>query len=869
MRTSSTRGSPARRARLRLSSALVLAVAGLASFALGFFPVKPLLPGFSSRQTYEDECASPSGPGELRSDAFSRLAFVVVDALRSDFALGPESRMSFLASLVVDGHALPYTAVAQAPTVTLPRLKALTTGSNPTFVDALLNLAEETSSSAALENVDSWLRQLVLSVDDGGAPKKVAFAGDDTWLRLFPQTWFSWHEGVSSFFVSDTVTVDSNVTRHLDALLGPPRAPVAHPVAPSTEWDVLILHYLGLDHVGHLEGPASPLMAPKQVEMDKVVERVYRYLERRDEADGQRSLLVLVGDHGMTEGGNHGGSTEAETSAALVLAAPSLRLDERKLPVRHESPYKHFEVVQQIDLVPTLSVLFDLGMPRNSIGKLVRSAVQALRPAAFLGGLQSNMRQVGAVLAASSSSAMDWTLSKTVPEGRWTSFGALADEGSFEEQAEFLAVAQARLLASSSSYHLRPLFLGLAILVLASFVTLMHVRRIWSVETHRARLAVAVAVLVFLGSLFATSFIEEEHEIWYFLSATALLVSTPRSDLNSTDRLSLVGAAASVRLLRSWAHNGQKNVSNVSIAAYLATSPRLTSALVSLTYVLVSVLAVVTLALDSRVIARQRLPPAALLRRAALLAISAVIVVAQSVVGSAMHLSTLLVVGDEPSALWRVLEQLELADQVSLARAGYGLAAGGWLWWRVSLRVQTSKTVPMIHLSLLLMSVTRPTNVPLFLAFYVQHVALGRLASKPSASPAVLALLVAALQSSTFFGLGGSNSLATADLSQAYNGLRSFSLTLVTLLAFLSNFSGPIFLSLSLHTLPPVLRPLVLDYLSAFHVVALTALAASATHFREHLFALTVFAPAVLYRAGWFVWVQVGTNLGLSRLLLG
>lgn len=84
------------------------------------------------------------------------------------------------------------------------------------------------------------------------------------------------------------------------------------------------------------------------------------------------------------QGGNHGGSTEAETSAvrprssttssrsisltsspqALLLAAPTLRLDERTLRVPHSSPYKHFEIVQQIDLVPTLSVLFDLGVPR-------------------------------------------------------------------------------------------------------------------------------------------------------------------------------------------------------------------------------------------------------------------------------------------------------------------------------------------------------------------------------------------------------------------------------------------------------------------------------------------------------------------------
>jgi len=37
--------------------------------------------------------------------------------------------------------------------------------------------------------------------------------------------------------------VDNNVTRHLDWEL------------VSKDWDVLILHYLGLDHVGHLGGP--------------------------------------------------------------------------------------------------------------------------------------------------------------------------------------------------------------------------------------------------------------------------------------------------------------------------------------------------------------------------------------------------------------------------------------------------------------------------------------------------------------------------------------------------------------------------------------------------------------------------------------
>lgn len=97
--------------------------------------------------------------------------------------------------LIASGHGLPYTAIAQAPTVTLPRLKALTTGSNPTFLDAMLNLSED-DAIPQLGEVDSWVRQLKMT------GKKMAFTGDDTWLRLFPEDWWSWKEGVSSFFVA-------------------------------------------------------------------------------------------------------------------------------------------------------------------------------------------------------------------------------------------------------------------------------------------------------------------------------------------------------------------------------------------------------------------------------------------------------------------------------------------------------------------------------------------------------------------------------------------------------------------------------------------------------------------------------------------
>lgn len=92
------------------------------------------------------------------------------------------------------------------------------------------------------------------------------------------------------------------MTRHLPQLLS------------GRAWDVLLLHYLGVDHAGHLGGPTGPLMPSKLVEMDEIVGRLWRSIETRDVDDGRRTLLVVLGDHGMTAAGNHGGASAGETS---------------------------------------------------------------------------------------------------------------------------------------------------------------------------------------------------------------------------------------------------------------------------------------------------------------------------------------------------------------------------------------------------------------------------------------------------------------------------------------------------------------------------------------------------------------------------
>lgn len=91
----------------------------------------------------------------------------------------------------------------------MPRVKAITTGSIPSFLDVILNFAESDTTSS-LANQDTWLSQLKNT--QGG---KVVMYGDDTWLKLFPDT-FARADGTTSFFVSVSSTPAGIAIANLD-----------------------------------------------------------------------------------------------------------------------------------------------------------------------------------------------------------------------------------------------------------------------------------------------------------------------------------------------------------------------------------------------------------------------------------------------------------------------------------------------------------------------------------------------------------------------------------------------------------------------------------------------------------------------------
>ena len=143
-----------------------------------------------------------------------------------------------------------------------------------------------------------------------------------------------------------------------------------------SDWNALIMHYLGLDHIGHKAGPRSPNMLPKQQEMDGIVETIYNAMVDPEHPHLHRTLLVLCGDHGMNDGGNHGGSSEGERHPALTFISPLLEMVSRG---GNESPTKnskgdccgYYEIVEQSDVVPTLSGLLGVPVPKNNLGVFI------------------------------------------------------------------------------------------------------------------------------------------------------------------------------------------------------------------------------------------------------------------------------------------------------------------------------------------------------------------------------------------------------------------------------------------------------------------------------------------------------------------
>ncbi|KAK6201069.1 uncharacterized protein RJT21DRAFT_120041 [Scheffersomyces amazonensis] len=319
----------------------IVQIIGVGFFTRGFLLTRNVLPDISDC-SINNSCIPAK---------FDKAVILIIDALRFDFVIPINddsaneyyhNNFPLLYDLAQNDNGILLKFIADPPTTTLQRLKGLTTGSLPTFIDAGSNFDGDHIDE------DNWILQLHKQ------NKSIACMGDDTWQALFnnyinPQLNFPF----DSLNVWDLHTVDNGVIKHIFPLLDKQE---------RSKWDVLIGHFLGVDHAGHRYGPNHYAMKEKLNQMNEILLKVISELE-------DNTLLVVLGDHGMDPTGNHGGDSIEELESTLFMYSKNKKFNKKNKSFYDISQQgKNYRAVNQIDLVPTISLLLGLPIPYNNLG---------------------------------------------------------------------------------------------------------------------------------------------------------------------------------------------------------------------------------------------------------------------------------------------------------------------------------------------------------------------------------------------------------------------------------------------------------------------------------------------------------------------
>jgi phosphatidylinositol glycan class O len=121
-------------------------------------------------------------------------------------------------------------------------------------------------------------------------------------------------------------------------------------------------------------------MEQKLHQMDDILNTILSQIDSSTNCE----VAFIFGDHGMTEDGNHGGGTYDETNAGLFAHyspncgdfGPSLNISGQEVGSYSNDA---FQSINQIDLVPTISLLLGLPIPYANLGGVVPALLPPLQ----------------------------------------------------------------------------------------------------------------------------------------------------------------------------------------------------------------------------------------------------------------------------------------------------------------------------------------------------------------------------------------------------------------------------------------------------------------------------------------------------------
>jgi ethanolaminephosphotransferase len=549
----------------------------------------------------------------------------------------------------------------------------------------------------------------------------------------------------------------------------------------------------------------------------------------------------------MNEAGNHGGSDPGETEATLLFASPKFRtMSARK---EYECPtlptegtlYNFYDQVEQQDLVPMLSGLMGLPIPRNSIGKVsseLRGVFQD--DEAYVSLLEQNAHQlwdlIDAVLghedlhsdeetrhnrsliddaAQLSCRASINTVNKLTCQLRFAeqlterSKQTKRWDDSRAAYEEFLAHAQHALIDGNRSFSVFHMAAGIATCALALLICLYSIGSSWP---SGMTIAIFTSIAACYGiTLLGSTSERSEQSFWYLSSSVWIVFLTARAMSRCKSEL------ARPRIVKACVKN---LVLHCIAVCWTRLGPMIDRVVFSQHITLKWSTMLVVYSWNSIDIFRHTF--GGIVTRSTAVSwttplVTAALIFKVSCEQEHAHKIALPFVSDR-TFLFRTLLVL-----TALAALGVCiLVARRNSSADTRLAAQHSTLSERLHrlLTLFLITQSRAENMPLFLVLEHQRIALQTLfqhetLAHPGPAPIDAAISVLTLSHNFFFSSGGSNSISSIDLSNAYNGITDYNVSTVGVLLFAANWTGPIWWCSAACDLVPRDRPLSEQHISS------------------------------------------------------
>ena len=89
--------------------------------------------------------------------------------------------------------------------------------------------------------------------------------------------------------------------------------------------------------------------------MDEIIRKIYKSLKLND-------VFIVLSDHGMANEGGHGGSSHMEIMTPTLFISPNPSNEQ----ISQTDLLENIKIYEQIDLVSTISCLFNLEIPSDN-----------------------------------------------------------------------------------------------------------------------------------------------------------------------------------------------------------------------------------------------------------------------------------------------------------------------------------------------------------------------------------------------------------------------------------------------------------------------------------------------------------------------